>query len=124
MVMVAGSMVVGGGCAPDVGSAPAVGEPARGCYDQVGGGVGSDVWYSGEPSEFGNLTFWSSTDGSCSGAVVPADAAATTLIVTSSAANAEFLCRNLLGRSKVEGRFDTTAGPWSPGFGTGAYRCA
>jgi len=110
-------------CVPPTGGpGPAsASEPPAGCHDHGAPGVG-DVAYSGEPSEYGNLRHFTSTDGSCTGAVVPRSVPATTLIVADSAANAEFLCRTLVAAPSA-GAFDA-AGPWSPTFGVLAYRCA
>lgn len=112
------------GCAPGPGAAaggPV--EPSRGCHDHLGPGK-PDVEYSGEPSEYGNLRFWTSTDGSCRGGVVAGTVAATTLMIAPDAANAEFLCRNLLGSPVLAGTFEERTGPWAPSFGALGFSCA
>lgn len=98
-------------------AAPASSEPVAGCRRHTSGGP--DVHYTGEPSEYGNLTFWTSRDGSCSGSVVDDG----TLIVAPSAADAAFLCDALL-RARLAGRVDATQGPWSEPFGPMGYACA
>ena len=111
------------GCTPQM---PASGSPAilvSGCHDQVGAPDAYDVAYSGEPSEYGNLSFFTSTDGSCSGRNVATSMASSTLIVANSSANADFLCRNLLAAAARPGTFDQLTGPWSPGFGGTAFIC-
>jgi hypothetical protein len=119
-VVVAGATVA---CVPTASSAgPRV--PVAGCHDSVGTGGGYDVEYSGEPSEYGNLTFWTSTDGTCSGSPVDMTVAATTLMVADGPANAEFLCLNLLATVALSGTFDERTGPWSPAFGSTGFVCA
>lgn len=106
-------------CTPE-GPGPRL-NPPRGCYDhQVAGEP--DVEYSGEPSEVGNLEHWSSTDGTCGGVPVARTDAATTLMAAPDEASADFLCRALTG-APVEGVLDDVSGPWSPAFGSGAFRC-
>lgn len=112
-------VAVTAGCAPSPGPGPVV--PVRGCYDDLRPD-GADVHYTGEPSELDNLEWWTSTDGSCTGERVPETLARSTLIVATDAAAAEVLCRMLVGRDLL-GAMDTTSGPWSPAFGTGAFRC-
>ena len=95
--------------------------PERGCYEHLTAGE-TDVAYSGEPSELGNLEHWSSTDGSCTGRRVERSAADTTLMESPSKSSAEFLCRTLMG-APVRGPVDDVSGPWSPAFGPGAFLC-
>lgn len=92
------------------------GEPAPGCRRHATGGA--DVSYSGEPSEYDNLSFWTSRDGSCSGSV----AGSGTLIVAPTAPDAAFLCEVLL-RQHLDGRIDSALGPWSAPFGAMGYVC-
>lgn len=124
-LLVAGVMAVSavGGCVPT----PAAGvprEPVRGCRDHTGRPEAFDVAYSGEPSEYGNLTYWTSTDGSCTGRPVPVTTAASTLIVADGSANAAFLCLNLLATIPLPGTFDERTGPWSPALGGAGFLCA
>lgn len=104
-----------GACTP---TAPTddVAEPAAGCRARVGGGA--DVNYTGEPSEYDNLRYWTSADGSCSGPVVGLG----TLIVAPTPNDAAFLCDALLG-ARVAGRIDRTEGPWSVPFGSMGFVC-
>lgn len=96
--------------------------PARGCYDHQVAGE-HDVHYSGEPSEVGNLEYWSSTDGTCAGTRVARSDAETTLMAAPDELSADYLCRALSGEP-VRGLVDDLSGPWNPPLGRGAFLCA
>ena len=123
---------VGLACAPVIAVAvlcaacspgPTTPGTADGCRDDLSSAMAPDVSYTGEPAEIGNLRFRSSTDGSCSGALVDVGDLRSTLIVTDDRSDADFLCAAFFGADAFATSMDRVSGPWDPPFGPDAHTC-